>query len=156
VLQPDKTLASPSPCTDLSRRGSKISKGNFDLAWQIKKIEGKTRSAIAIGFFALVAPLAATAAELTADLRAKLDRLIDEKTQQVCTDQQNAGSGIEADACFQTMKPLIKRDLEEAFQTFQQWQHEQQQSGGEQGRSGGGMTSSGGATIRHCGSHGCQ
>jgi hypothetical protein len=118
------------------------------------------RTAIAIGIFALVAPVAATAAELTADLRAKLDHLIDEKTRQVCT-EQNAGSGTEADACFETMKPQIKRDLEEAFHTFQQWQvereHEQQQAGDEQKQSiGAGVTSSGGGAIRHCGSHGCQ
>jgi hypothetical protein len=104
-------------------------------------------------------PVAATATELTADLRAKLDRMIDEKTRQVCTDQ-NAGSGIEADACFETMKPQIKHDLEEAFQTFQQWQlereNEQQQSGGEQRQSVVGVTSSGGGAIRHCGPHGCQ
>ena len=71
----------------------------------------------------MVAPVVATAAELTTDIRAKLDRMIDEKTRQVCT-EQNAGSGTEADACFETMKPQIKRDLEEAFQTFQQWQVE--------------------------------
>jgi len=118
------------------------------------------RTAIAVGVFALVAPVAATSAELTADLRAKLDHLIDEKTRQVCT-EQNAGSATEADACFETMKPQIKHDLEEAFQTFQEWQlereTEQQQSGREQRQSiGGGATSSGGGTIRHCGSHGCQ
>src|SRR5262245_38639485 len=82
----------------------------------------------------------ATAAEFTSDLRAKLDRFIDEKTRQVCTDQQNAGPPAEADDCFATTKPIIKRDLEEAFQTFQQWQaesvQEKQQPGNDQRQSG--------------------
>jgi hypothetical protein len=102
----------------------------------------------------------ATAAELTTDLRAKLDRFIDEKTRQVCTDQQNAGSPAEADECFATMKPTIKRDLEEAFQTFQQWQaeseQEKQQSGDDQRPSGAKQTFSSGGAIRHCDERGCR
>jgi hypothetical protein len=70
------------------------------------------------------------------------------------------------------MKPIIKRDLEEAFQAFQQWQvesehkqsggeqeqsgGEQEQSGGEQGQSGGVKTFSSGGAIRHCGPEGCK
>ena len=102
----------------------------------------------------------ATAAELTPDLRAKLDRFIDEKTRQVCTDQQNAGSPAEPDECFATMKPTIKRDLEEAFQNFQQWQAESEQAnqkpGNDQPQSGAKKTFSGGDAIRHCGPQGCQ
>ena len=102
----------------------------------------------------------ATAAELTPDQRAKLDRYIDEKTQQVCTDQQKGGAYIESDKCFKNMKPLIKRDLEEAFRTFQQWQAESeqqhQQSGGEQPRPTAKQTFSSGDAIRHCGPQGCQ
>jgi hypothetical protein len=56
------------------------------------------RVAIAIGTFALLAPVAATAVELTPDLRAKLDRMIDEKTQQVCTEH---GSGDEPTSALQ-------------------------------------------------------
>src|SRR5262249_45837647 len=91
-------------------------------------MEGQMRIVIAGGVFALLA-FAATAAELTPDVRAKLDRYIDEKTLQACTDQQNAGSPVKADECFATTKPLIKRDLEEAFQNFQQWQIDSEHEG---------------------------
>jgi hypothetical protein len=102
----------------------------------------------------------ATAAELTPDQRAKLDRYIEEKTRQVCTDQQEGGAYIESDECFTNMKPLIKRDLEDAFRTFQQWQaeseQEKQQSGDDQRRSGAKQTFTSGDPIRHCGPQGCQ
>jgi hypothetical protein len=101
-----------------------------------------------------------TAAELTPDQRAKLDRYIEDKTRQVCTDQQKGGANIESDECFTNMKPLIQRDLEDAFQTFQQWQaeseQEQQQSGDEQQRPRAKQTFSSGDAIRHCGPQGCQ
>src|SRR5262245_34207023 len=117
------------------------------------------RIVIAGGVFALLA-FAATAAELTQDVRAKLDRYIDEKTRQVCINQQKAGSPVKADECFATMKPLIKRDLEEAFQTFQQWQidseHEGNKSKAVQQKSSGMKTFSSGGPIRHCGPQGCQ
>jgi len=102
----------------------------------------------------------AIAAELTPDQRAKLDRYIEDKTRQVCTDQQKDGASIASDECFTNMKPLIQRDLEEAFQTFQQWQAEseqqQQPSGDEPPRSSAKQTFSSGDAIRHCGPQGCR
>ena len=102
----------------------------------------------------------ATAAELTPDQRAKLDRYIEDKTRQVCADQQKGGAYIESDECFTNMKPLIQRDLEDAFRTFQQWQAEsrqqQQQPGNEHRPSGAKQTFSSGDAIRHCGPQGCQ
>ena len=102
----------------------------------------------------------ATAAELMPDQRAKLDRYIEDKTRQVCADQQKGGAYIESDECFTNMKPLIQRDLEDAFRTFQQWQAEsrqqQQQPGNEHRPSGAKQTFSSGDAIRHCGPQGCQ
>jgi len=102
----------------------------------------------------------ATAAELMPDQRAKLDRYIEDKTRQVCADQHKGGAYIASDDCFTNMKPLIQRDVEEAFQTFQQCQAEseqqQQQSGYEQPRPGAKQTFSSGDAIRHCGPQGCQ
>jgi hypothetical protein len=100
------------------------------------------------------------AAELTPDQRSKLDRYIEDKTRQVCADQQKGGASIEADEWFTNIKPLIQRDLEDAFRTFQQWQAEseqqQHQSGDKQPRSSPKQTFSSGDVIRHCGPQGCQ
>jgi hypothetical protein len=108
----------------------------------------------------VLAAQSATAAELTPDQRAKLDRYIADKTRQVCADQQGDGANIASDECFTNMKPLIQGDLEEAFRTFQQWQAEseqqQQQSGDEQPPSGAKQTFSSGDAIRHCGPQGCR
>ena len=77
----------------------------------------------------------ATAAELTPDQRAKLDRYIEDKTRQVCADQHKGGAYIASDDCFTNMKPLM---------------------GYEQPRPGAKQTFSSGDAIRHCGPQGCQ
>jgi len=108
----------------------------------------------------LLAAQNATAGELTPDQRAKLDRYIEDKTRQVCSDQQKGGAYMESDECFTNMKPLIQRDIEEAFRTFQQWQAESEQqhrqSVDEQPRPSAKQTFSSGDAIRHCGPQGCQ